>query len=85
MFDASFVKLREVSFTWAVPAKWLERKAIKALAFGFEARNLWLIKSYVPHVDPESSYFGTGSAGDGVEFNSFPTTKSYGINLKLTL
>lgn len=85
VFDASFVKLRELSFTWAVPAQWLERKAIKALAVGFEARNLWLIKSYVPHVDPESSYFGTASAGDGVEFNSFPSTRSYGVNLKLTL
>jgi TonB-linked SusC/RagA family outer membrane protein len=85
VFDASFVKLRELSLSYQIPAKWLEHKRIKSLSFGFEARNLWLIKSYVPYVDPETSYFGTASAGDGVEFNSFPTTKSYGINLKLTL
>lgn len=86
VFDASYVKLREMNISYALPAKYLPfNKVIKGLEIGFEGRNLWLIKSFVPHVDPESSYFGANSAGDGVEFNSFPSTKSYGVNLKVKL
>ena len=33
--------------------------------------------------NPEMNFFGNGSAGDGVEFNSFPTTRSLGVNLKI--
>ncbi len=86
VFDASFVKLREVTFSYAFPNNFTPFKnVIKGLEIGLEARNLWLIKSYVPHVDPELSYFGANSAGDGVEFNSFPSTRSFGINLKAKL
>ncbi|RQO32010.1 SusC/RagA family TonB-linked outer membrane protein [Taibaiella sp. KBW10] len=84
VFDASFVKLREVTLSYAFPESFRPfKKAVKGLEIGFEGRNLWLIKSFVPHVDPEMSYFGSGSAGDGVEFNSFPATATYGINLKV--
>ncbi len=84
VFDASFVKLREVVFAYTFPEKIRPfKKAIKGLELGLEGRNLWLIQSHVPHVDPEMSYFGAGSVGDGVEFNSFPSTASYGLNLKI--
>jgi len=86
VFDASFVKLRQLTFTYSFPQNFVPfNNVIKGLDLGFEARNLWLIKSYVPHVDPESNYFGAGSTGDGVEFNSFPTTRSFGVNLKVKL
>ncbi|HTO17214.1 MAG TPA: SusC/RagA family TonB-linked outer membrane protein [Edaphocola sp.] len=84
VFDASFVKFRELTFSYSFPEKFRPfNKVIKGLELGFEGRNLWLIKSHVPHIDPEMSYFGAGSVGDGVEFNSFPSTSSYGVNLKI--
>lgn len=84
VFDASFVKLREVVFSYSFPEKFRPFKnVIKGMEIGLEGRNLWLIKSHVPHVDPEMSYFGASSVADGVEFNSFPATASYGVNLKL--
>lgn len=86
VFDASFVKLREVMLSYRFPANFVPFKnVIKGLELGFESRNLWLIKSFVPHVDPELNYMGANSAGDGVEFNSFPTTRSFGVNLKVKL
>ncbi len=84
VFDASYVKLRSVNLSYAFPKQLLPlKKAIKGLEIGVEGRNLWLIKSFVPHVDPELNFFGAGSNGDGVEFNSFPTTRSLGVNLKI--
>lgn len=86
VFDAGFVKLREVSLSYAIPAKVFSSSSfIRGIQFGVEGRNLWLIKSHVPHVDPELNFFGGGSVGEGVEFNSIPTTRSFGLNLRLTL
>jgi TonB-linked SusC/RagA family outer membrane protein len=84
VFDASYVKLRTVTLSYTFPEKYLPfHGVIKSLEVGFEGRNVWLIKSFVPHVDPELDFFGNGSAGDGVEFASFPTTRSMGVNLKI--
>jgi TonB-linked SusC/RagA family outer membrane protein len=84
VFDASYMKLRSVTLAYTFPKKLLPfHGAISSLEVGFEGRNLWLIKSFVPHVDPELNFFGNGSAGDGVEFNSFPTTRSMGVNVKI--
>jgi TonB-linked SusC/RagA family outer membrane protein len=85
IFDASYVKLREVALSYSLPASWLGgQKLIKGLSFGLEGRNLWLIDSKVPHIDPEVNLFGSGSVGEGVEFYNFPSTKSLGFNLRAT-
>jgi hypothetical protein len=84
VFDASFVKLREIRLAYALPTKLLGQSFVKGAEFGIEGRNLWIIKSYVPHVDPELNFFGPGSLGEGVEFNSVPTARSIGVNLRLS-
>ena len=85
VFDAGFVKLREVLLSYRVPSTVFKKSFVKGLEFGLEGRNLWLIKSHVPHVDPELNFFGSGTAGEGVEFFSIPTTRTVGFNLRLTL
>jgi TonB-linked SusC/RagA family outer membrane protein len=85
VFDAGFVKLREVRFAYKIPANVFKNTFIRGMEFGVEGRNLWLIKSHVPHVDPELNFFGSGSVGEGVEFNSIPSTRSFGVNLRLSL
>ena len=46
--------------------------------------NLWLMKSNVPHIDPETNIFGPSAVGSGVEYSAIPTTRSWGFNIKLT-
>lgn len=84
VYNASFIKLREVRLSYRVPSSVLSStKFIKGLDVGFEARNLWLIKSYVPHVDPEVNLFGSASLGEGVEFANVPSARSFGVNLRV--
>jgi TonB-linked SusC/RagA family outer membrane protein len=85
VFDASFIKLREVRLSYSLPSRIFENKFIKGMEFGIEGRNLWIIKSFVPHIDPELNFFGSGGIGEGVEFNSIPSTRSIGLNLRLSL
>jgi len=87
IFDASYAKLREIRISYAIPSKVLSRgtRFFKGLEVGLEARNLWIIKSYVPHIDPEVNFFGTESLGEAVEFNSVPSTRTIGFNLRIKI
>ncbi|MEI9808059.1 MAG: SusC/RagA family TonB-linked outer membrane protein [Bacteroidota bacterium] len=86
IYNASYVKLREVRVSYRLPSSILGKvKFIKGLELGLEARNLWIIKSYVPHIDPEVNLFGSASLGEAVEFNSVPSSRSYGVNLRIKI
>jgi len=87
VYNASYVKLREVRLSYRLPSAFLSSKLkfIKGLELGLEGRNLWIIKSFVPNIDPEVNFFGPASLGEGVEFNSVPSTRSYGINLRIKI
>lgn len=85
VFDASYVKLREVVLNYALPSNMFRNnRFIKGLSFGVEGRNLWLIHSKVPHIDPEVNLFGSASVGEGVEFYNMPSTRSFGFNVRAT-
>ncbi|SFC47925.1 TonB-linked outer membrane protein, SusC/RagA family [Parapedobacter composti] len=87
IFDASYVKLREIVLSYQLPSKWLQSgpNFIRGASIGVEGRNLWIIKDNVPHIDPEVNFFGPTSLGEGVEFNSVPSTRTIGFNLRVQL
>ena len=83
-FDGSFAKLREIRFAYSLPAKVIQKTPFGGISFGIEGRNLLLLKSYVPHIDPESNVLGTGLIGEGLERGSVPSSRSIGFNLRFT-
>jgi hypothetical protein len=83
VFSATYVKLREVRVGYALPNSLISNTPFGAVEFGFEARNLALLYSEVPHIDPEVSFYGPGNA-QGIEAFNLPTTRSYGFNLRFT-
>ena len=83
IFDASFAKLREASLSFKLPARLVSRLGASSGVWSFEGRNLWLISSKVPHVDPEANVLGTGLIGEGIERNVLPSTRTFGMNLRL--
>jgi hypothetical protein len=84
IFDASFIKLREIALNYRLPARILGNSFIKGLSVGVEGRNVALLYSKVPHIDPENNLFGAGADGFGVERSSVPSTRSVGVNVKVT-
>lgn len=84
-FDASYVKLREVVLTFDLPTSILQRTPFGSASFSIEGRNLALLYSRIPHIDPETNLFGSGTVGGaGYEFNNLPSTRTIGFNLNLT-
>ena len=82
IYDASFLKLRQFSLGYTVPASMLKKTPIEGLSLSFVARNLATLWSKVPNIDPESSYTVAG-ASEGLEFFAMPQTRSMGINLSV--
>jgi TonB-linked SusC/RagA family outer membrane protein len=82
IYDASFVKLRELSISYSIPEKWIQKIFIKDASISFYGRNLWLIYSKVPNIDPES--FHTNGNGQGYELYSYPTRRIFGFSLNAT-
>lgn len=83
-FDASFVKVREIRFGYTFSKGLLNRTPFGNAELAVEGRNLFILYSQVPHIDPEANLFGAGSSGEGYELNNIPSTRSVGFNLRLT-
>lgn len=82
VFDASFVKLREVSMSYSFDhIAFLSKVGVKSLNLSIMGRNLWIIHKNTKDIDPETG-MGSGNIV-GVETNSIPSTRSYGFNIKL--
>jgi TonB-linked SusC/RagA family outer membrane protein len=84
IFDASFVKLREIGISYTLPSGLFTNSFINGVQVGVEGRNLALLYSKVPHIDPEANLFGSGVDGFGVERASVPSTRSVGFNVRLS-
>jgi TonB-linked SusC/RagA family outer membrane protein len=82
VYDASFVKLREVVLSYNFPQKLISRlKVVKGIEFSVIGRNVWLIHKNLPYSDPEENL----SSGNlqGMQSGAYPTTRTIGANLKL--
>lgn len=77
VFDASFVKLREVRLGYTFPK--VGKTAIRDLSFNFVGRNLMLLWAKVPHIDPETAF--SNSNVQGLEFGQLPSARSFGLNI----
>lgn len=81
VYDASYVKLREVALSYRLPRLWAQKLHLQEASVTLTGRNLWTIYKSVPNIDPESA-LTTGNA-QGVEAYSLPTTRSFGVNLSV--
>jgi TonB-linked SusC/RagA family outer membrane protein len=77
VFDASFIKLREVKIGYTFPT--ISKLSIKDLNISLVGRNLAILSSSVPHVDPETA-FSSGNV-QGLEFGQLPSARSIGFSL----
>ncbi len=82
VFDASYVKLRQIVFGYSLPKDWLKGSFIQDLKFSVVGRNLALLYSKTPHVDPESA-FSNANGEQGQEFGQLPSARSYGFNVNI--
>ena len=84
IYDASFIKFRELTLGFNLPKKWMGKTPFKNAFFSLVGRNLFLIKSNTPGFDPDVSSYNITNV-QGIESAAFPSTRSYGFNLNIKL
>ncbi|WP_075342714.1 SusC/RagA family TonB-linked outer membrane protein [Tenacibaculum agarivorans] len=84
IFDASFVKLRQLSLGYKFSPVVLEKLRLQGLSISLVGSNLFLWTD-VPNIDPEAQGLNGGTLLPGFEVTQLPSTRSYGfkINMKL--
>jgi TonB-linked SusC/RagA family outer membrane protein len=81
VYDADFVKLRAISFSYNFPKTYLSKTPFQSINLAISAHNLWTIYDKVPNIDPESNY--SNSNAQGLERASMPLTRNYGVTLNV--
>ncbi|HSC36967.1 MAG TPA: hypothetical protein VLD19_03810, partial [Chitinophagaceae bacterium] len=81
--DASFVRIRQVSLSYALPKELLQKIHFSNATISVFANNPKIWTKYTG-VDPETSLAGPAN-GQGLDYFNNPGTKSYGIRLALGL
>jgi len=94
ILDATAFKVRELSLSYAIPSKMLEKTGLTSLRVGVNARNPFtvLARQNRGYDDPETSISngnivglasGTSNSGTGGT-NQYPNTRTVGFSLNLT-
>jgi TonB-linked SusC/RagA family outer membrane protein len=79
--DGSFVKLRQVLFSYNIPVNRLGGVKLQGASVSFVARNLLILYKQTKNFDPEQSF--TNSSSQGFESIGLPRTRSFGLNLSV--
>lgn len=82
VFDASYVKLRELALTYTLPSQWINQtNFLKGIDLSLIGRNLWIIHKNLPYSDPEAGL----SSGNlqGFQSGAYPAVRNYGFNVRV--
>ncbi|MGW1453902.1 SusC/RagA family TonB-linked outer membrane protein [Salegentibacter agarivorans] len=80
VYDASFVKLREVNLSYNFGDKILDAIPFTRASISVIGRNLWIIHKNLPYSDPEAG-LSSGNV-QGYQSGAYPAVKEIGASLK---
>lgn len=82
VYDATYIKLREVVISYTLPQSLLAKASwIQGATFSIVGSNLWIISKDLPHADPEASQ----SSGNvqGWQSGVMPSMRNVGFSINL--
>ena len=83
IYDATYVKLRELSFSYSLPNNLLNVWGLKGASLTLSGRNLFILHKNTDHIDPEVSYGTSLAASGAVEPTFLPSERYYAISVGL--
>jgi TonB-linked SusC/RagA family outer membrane protein len=81
VFDASYIKLRNISLSYSLPQSVLANSFFHGVSFTLTASNVAILMKNVPYADPEAGL----AAGNlqGWQSGVMPTTRNFGFSVNL--
>ena len=86
IYDATNLRLREVSISYSLPKKYLDKTPFGKISMSIVGNNMWFKAFNFPkylNFDPEVLSLGVGN-GQGFDYLTGPTAKRFGFNFNLT-
>jgi hypothetical protein len=84
LYDASYVKLREVRLGYNLPSKFINKTPFKNITVAVIARNAWLIHTKAKGIDPSEISSGANAVG-WTEGGTLPGVRSIGFDIRIGL
>ncbi len=81
VYDASYIKLRNITLSYSMPQSVLANSFIKGVTFNLTASNVAILMKNVPYADPEAG-LGAGNL-QGWQSGVMPTTRNFGFSVNL--
>ncbi len=81
VWDATFVKLRELSLTYSLPGSVIKNTPFQGVDFSLVGRNLWIIYKASEYSDPESGLSSGNIQGN--QSGVYPSVKELGVNVNV--
>ncbi len=82
VYDAGYWKLRQITIGYDFTRFFKSVPAIKGVKLSFVANNVFMIKKWVPNIDPEAFGYSSDNVV-GMESPTLPSTRSLGFNLNI--
>lgn len=82
LFDASYVRIKDITLSYDFPQKILSKIKLKGLNTYFNISNVYTFTDY-PGYDPEASQSGDSVTSAGTDSGSYPIPRIYTLGLKV--
>jgi len=83
LFDASYVRIKDINLTYNVPKKITSRLSLNSVAIFADIANAFTFTKY-PGYDPESSTSGDNLTSAGIDYMTYPLARTYTFGVKLS-
>ncbi|HCC31650.1 MAG TPA: hypothetical protein DEQ03_16615, partial [Marinilabiliales bacterium] len=86
VIDGTTIRLREISLSYSLPKKWIEKSPFGRVDFSILGQNIWFKAVNFPkymNFDTDMLSLGVGN-GLGFDFITGPSSTKYGASLKVT-
>ena len=87
VWDATVIRLRELSLSFSFPASILKKTPFGAASLSLTGNNLWYLAPNFPkytRFDPESNSLGIGGAAKGIDLFAGPSSRRLGASLRIS-
>lgn len=83
LYDASYVRIKNINLSYTFPRKLINRLSLSNLTFYADVANVYTFTDY-PGYDPEASSSGNSITSSGLDYGTFPLARTCTIGLKLS-
>lgn len=82
--DGSYLRMQNITLGYTLPKNFVQKFGLTSLRLYFSGQNLFTITNYSGYNPEVSNYNSNGSLTPGVDYGSYPLSKTYSFGLNVS-